>query len=574
MIWSCFYPYLDAGVFIHLDLFFAERVLSNESVVKEEHMAFLAFLLALSRQGHLAFPLQKLEEILTTLPAKHSYDAQLLAQWVRSGAQSLPKCCEKIILEAEGVFYLQKNWICEENIAFHISRLLRTMPSALPSSSDKNNGLHLNSQQLEAMEHAAQYPLSLLFGGPGTGKTYTAAQLIKAFLALDKEKKMRIIIAAPTGKAVAQLDANVRRILPDESRIRSGTCHALLGLKKDNILENDPTVLFADVILIDECSMIDAALFSRLLASVVEGTRLILIGDPDQLPSVEAGSVFADLVAAVQDGVVIPFTQLKESLRSEREEILCFAEHLRTGQSDKAIEMLSDHQSDAIKWKELDLKDNSRQDVYPHLWKTYRDRFPSFSVQEPSGNDLMQIMDSFRLLSCMRQGHFGVDAINHFFAEQFFKEAVINSWWAIPVLILRNDYGLQLYNGDTGVLIRRVTQSFSLKDMAQEDYALFPDRKLKNGFRHSPALALPSFELSYCLSVHKSQGSEYDEVFILIPQGADVFGREILYTAATRSKRVITCAGSLDVIEKVIQNSARKISGLSARLKEKINKRA
>lgn len=155
-----------------------------------------------------------------------------------------------------------------------------------------------------------------------------------------------------------------------------------------------------------------------------------------------------------------------------------------------------------------------------------------------------------------------------FFAEQFFKNAKDNHWWALPLLIVRSDYALQLYNGDTGVLVKRISPSLSLNDAAQEDYALFPDRKHKDGYRKISALALPPFEWGYCLSVHKSQGSEYDDVFVLIPPGSEFFGREILYTAATRSKKSLACAGPLDTMEKVIQNSSRKISGLSARLKE------
>ncbi len=554
--------YLDAGVFIPLDLFFAERVLCEENAMKEEHIAFLALLLALSRQGHLAFPLERTEEILQMLTVKYPCDISALAQKIRIGAASLPtQRIAKLVYESHGVFYLQKNWVCEEQIAFQISRLLDTnlAPISLPLSLD-----NLNSEQRAAIQNAAEHPLTLLFGGPGTGKTYTAAQLIQAFLSQDVERKMRIVVAAPTGKAVAQLDAYLRRMLIDENRIRSGTCHALLGLKKDNAFEKEPTVLFADVILVDECSMIDAPLFSRLLASVLEGTRLILIGDPDQLPSVEAGSIFADLVSAAQERAIIPFAELKKSLRSERSEILCFAEYVRSGQSDKAKEMLS---SGAVQHADLDLKDSCPGNVHLHLWRIFKKRFPSFFSFEPSAADLMNDIELFRLLSCMRQGPFGVDAINRFFAEQFLEEAIGQRWWAIPILIVRNDYGLQLYNGDAGVLIRRVASSLSLGGMTQEDYALFPDRAHKDGFRKIPALALPSFEWGYCLSVHKSQGSEYDEVFVLIPEGSDVFGREILYTAATRARRAITCAGALDTIEKVIQNSARKISGLSARLK-------
>jgi len=554
--------YLDAGLFIPLDLYFAQRVLSTEMKIKEEHTVFLAFLFALSRQGHLAFPLERIKEIMGMLPSKRPFDAEELMHKVQEGAKALPTCCEGLVYENNGVYYLQKNWACEQDILCHILRLLHSSPMPIPSDAVD---MQLNCAQRAAIEKAKQYPISLLFGGPGTGKTYTAAQLIRGFLTADEKKQMRVVVAAPTGKAVAQLDMYLKRLLGDEERIRSGTCHALLNLKKDPSLEHDSSPLFADIILVDECSMIDAPLFSRLLASIMEGSRVILIGDPDQLPSVEAGSIFADLVAAAQAGFALPATQLTECLRSERKEILYFSECVRTAQCAQAVALL---QGEGIARVPLDLLESNRQQVYSYLFHVYKEHFISFFTDEPNASDLLRKLDSFRLLSCMRQGDFGVDAINHFFIEQFSKEAPRNEWWAIPLLITRSDYALQLYNGDTGILIRRTSSSLTL---TQEDYAYFPDRASQEGLRKIPALALPSFEWGYCLSVHKSQGSEYEEVFILIPQGSEVFGREVLYTAATRAKRAITCAGSLEVIEKVIQNSARKISGLSARLKEKVS---
>ena len=546
---SFLFPYLDAGLLIPLDLYFAERVLRTEKNIKEEHSAFLAFLFALSRQGHLAFPLNRIKEMIGILPSKRPFDAEELMHKVQEGAKTLPASCKGLIYEDREVYYLQKNWACEQDIIHHMLRLLGSSPLPLPSDVI---AIKLNNAQNAAIEKAKQYPISLLFGGPGTGKTYTAAQLIRGFLIADEEKQMRVVVAAPTGKAVAQLNAYLKRLLGDDDRIRSGTCHALLHLKTDPSLEHDSSPLFADIILVDECSMIDAPLFSRLLASIMEGSRLILIGDPDQLPSVEAGSIFADLVAAAQAGFALPATQLTECLRSERKEILHFSECVRTAQCAQAIKHLLG--KDVVR-APLDLLDSNRLSVYSYLFHVYKERFSSFFAQEPHAEDLLIKLDSFRLLSCMRQGDFGVDAINHFFVEQFTIEAPRNAWWAIPILITRSDYALQLYNGDTGILLRRTGSSLAL---TQEDYAYFPARTSEEGLRKIPALALPSFEWGYCLSVHKSQGSEYEEVLILIPQGSEVFGREILYTAATRAKRAITCAGSLEVIEKVIQNSVER----------------
>lgn len=605
MNWPSLLPYVDAGILLPLDLYCAERILSQETEVKEEEIALCAVLLALSRQGHLALSLDKMEEILTHLSAKPSCDMQRLASMVRCVPMARLASFKKCIKQENGHLYLQKSWEIERQIAHHLLRLLRSTPLACAPVISSEKGMIET-----AIARAMASPVSLLFGGPGTGKTYTAARLIQAFLSLDVQRSMRIVIAAPTGKAVTQLNAYVRQILPGDQRIRSGTCHALLGLKKEKKSEG-PKALLADVILIDECSMIDAPLFAHLLAAVLEGSRLILIGDPDQLPSVEAGSIFADLVTAAQEtGSIVPYTHLKQSVRVDRQDILSFADEIRRGESTQAITRLKAHSNITYgkeltnaKWNEapshnmyvedepsmetspktdlshrfgiqwIELAEQNRISVYTFLLKLYKDRFPGYFLEKPQGVDLMDKLEKFRLLSCMRKGCFGVDAINDFFFEQFINNVKGYHWWAIPILITQNDYALQLYNGDSGFLVRRVSDLMSLKNVTPEDYAVFYDRlQGQESFRTIPALALPAFELSYCLSVHKSQGSEYDEALILIPQGSEIFGREILYTAITRSKRSIICAGSLETIERLIQNSARKISGLSARLQIEFNR--
>jgi exodeoxyribonuclease V alpha subunit len=507
-------PYLDAGLLLPLDLLFAERVLGGTT--PENALAFLACLCAFSRQGHLAL---RIEEI--PFPQ--------LAEEVRTGARALPERCKPFVREMDGIFYLEKNWICEESIATDVLRLLRTPVSEIAVAD-----CSVNSEQKQAICNALRYPLSILSGGPGTGKTYTAARLIQAFLESMPDPSVRVLIAAPTGKAAAHLEAHVRRLLPSETRIQSGTCHRLLQLTQERFTPREP--LQADLILIDECSMIDAALFSQLLGAVLPASRLVLIGDPDQLPAVDAGSVFADLV---QSGVC-PCVQLTKTLRSDREDILQFAHAIRTGDT-ALVEELLRHK---VQWTE-ELNCNQH----------FQERFSLFFEEEPDPEALLSGLDRCRLLSCMRQGPFGVDALNAHFKEELSKMASQHRYWAIPILIKKNAHSTGLYNGDTGFLVK-----------CAQDYALFPDRA--GSFRRIPALALPAYEWGYCLSVHKSQGSEYEEVVVLIPPGSEVFGREVLYTAATRCRRALTCAGSLGVIQKTVQNSARKISGLSARLKK------
>jgi exodeoxyribonuclease V alpha subunit len=165
----------------------------------------------------------------------------------------------------------------------------------------------------------------------------------------------------------------------------------------------------------------------------------------------------------------------------------------------------------------------------------------------------------------MRQGPLGVDAVNGYFLNQYIQTISHGTWWVAPLMITRNDPELQLFNGDLGFVVRKVGPGFSLRQFHLEDYALFPESA--NGFKQISALALNAFEYSYCLSVHKSQGSEYDETFILVPEGSELFGREVLYTAITRARHKVCLAGSQLTLSRLISLSSRKTSGISYRLK-------
>jgi exodeoxyribonuclease V alpha subunit len=424
----------------------------------------------------------------------------------------------------------------------------------------------LNAAQREAVEKGMRHSLSFLTGGPGTGKTFTAIELLKACLSSlppDQRRHFRIVLTAPTGKAVAQLEGNLRRAIGQEAQVRSATLHAILGIRP-YANEEEIQPLFADLIIVDECSMIDAKIFSRLLACVQSGSRLILIGDKDQLPPVEAGSVFADLL----DSGVFLVTQLSECLRSDRLEILSLAKYIREGNAEEALAFLS--ASGDIEWVDLEEGKQSVSQIYAYLWKRCKNQFPSTFLEKPAPEQILGMLGTFSILSCTRQGPLGVDAVNQYFLNQYLKDAVQGAWWVAPFMITRNDHELQLFNGDLGVIIRRVGPEFSLKQFHSDDYALFHDRQ--GGFRQISALALCAFEYSYCLSVHKSQGSEYDQALVLIPEGSEQFGREVLYTAVTRAKSKVSLAGSQAVIRQLIAASSRKISGLIYRTRFKMGK--
>ena len=618
--WPMLNRCLEQGSLTFIDCAFAESALKKINGEKQEHAALLAVLFALSRQGHMALDISH-DGLQFALQLLGFEDRASIAQLIALGATSFPpegisegvvkihfplyersfrrlqnnrprqylrpdidhrpiilnplenlshlegkqflntlsdnECPRAWICRLGNYHYLQKNWVYESEILKSLLHLSEHPPAIALSSVECDP--RMNTAQRQAIELSLKNSLTLITGGPGTGKTFTAAELVKVCLTScpgDQRSSFRILLTAPTGKAIAQLEGNLRRAVKEEAKVRAGTLHAILGIKAHAYEEEDITPLFADLIIVDECSMIDAKIFSRLLRSVRNGTRLVLIGDKDQLPPVEAGSIFADLL----DSGRFPGVHLVECLRSDRSEILALAQAVKEGQADAALQMLVNPQAIDVSWSDL----NASTQQCEMLWDRYGDRYSASYKEKPLPEELLGGLGKFSLLSCMRQGPLGVDAVNRYFLHQSMRRVSQDTWWVAPIMITRNDHALELYNGDVGFLVRKVTSDFSLRLFYIDDYALFSDRK--GGYRQITALALNAYEYSYCISVHKSQGSEYDEAVVLMPEGSELFGREVLYTAITRARRKVIVAANQELLRKAIAFSSRKISGLGVRL--------
>lgn len=424
----------------------------------EEEKAYLTALMLASREGHLCLDLSTSDER------------------VRTGAE---RFSSPYVHRFESLCYLKRNWVYESRILEHVRRLLGEGPPLFYYSEE------LNRQQQEAVVSALGHNLSIITGGPGTGKTFIAKHLVKAM-----GPNARVFLAAPTGKAAARLQqAN--------PSVSCGTVHALLGIRSERDFLREGSFISSDLIIVDECSMIDVKLLSYFLASVHHGTKVVLMGDSDQLPPVESGSVFADLID------IVPTARLTDSLRSDRKEILDLAAAVKEGKWSGAIFPLKE------------------------IWS------------EIAG----QSWEKTRILSCVREGPWGVNTLN----QAIFDE-MKGQGRPVPIMVTRTDYDLGLYNGETGWL--------------EGKEAFFPEKE-------KIALAsLSAYEYAYCLSVHKSQGSEFDSVLLAVPPGSEVFGREMLYTAATRAKNSIKIFSDAETIQKTLQRISRKISGLRARFKK------
>lgn len=548
--WPLLESLLQQRVFCYLDLYFAKKILPYGP---EDRALLLSTLFCISRQGHLALDLSNMHQQLHAIGVVNtSHICELISSAVTTFPDTLidrnGHDINKLLCLDGNYLYLQKYRVQENLVLSSLLYLLENKKSLYEPPKQLTDGLNL--EQKQAVTLALTHSFSLITGGPGTGKTFTAAQII---LQACAQKNSRILLTAPTGKAVAQLENSLQKILPSLSW-QSGTLHAIL-----NKAQRQNIPLLADLILIDESSMIDASLFAKLFPLVRTDSHLILIGDQNQLPPVESGSIFADLVE-IAPLLQIPLTELKKVLRSDSAILLQFSQAICRSDTKKATQLL---QEQKIQW--IDLSDAL---PYEKIWELCQKKIPPYSSStSPNPHQLIPYIDCFRLLSCMRQGPLGVNALNQFLLKKTFESTPLENLWVFPILIQRNSPDQDLYNGDSGILVRRKTTSVIDKQLAPTDYALFYNRQNKQEYRKIDALALPSFEAGYCLSVHKSQGSECDEIVIVLPAGSSIFGREVLYTAVTRARKEICLITSMQTLTETLNHSSYKVSGLKARVK-------
>jgi len=412
-------------------------------------------------------------------------------------------------------------------------------------------------EQAEAIKIALKSSLTLITGGPGTGKTYTAGILLRIFWDSLPEKlrsNLKIVLAAPTGKAAANLEKSIQHHgVEGFPSLKAQTLHQLLGIRKNTVHREIP-ILTADLIIVDESSMIDIRMMGQLFSALKPGSRLILLGDKNQLPSIEAGSLFADLInyfSFVQSHVA----ELKTCLRAEFRSIIELADLIKVGNDTEVIKLLKSDQ-EGIKFVELD-SERTIQEQQKKLLNYAVAKFPLIKKLPDNPLDLLKQFSQFRILTPVRKGGFGVEALNALILQAMQAKSK-NGCFIAPIMVTQNNYKLGLFNGEVGLIVKE-------KDA---EFALFPSREPGKDYYRIPAILMPPFEYAYCLSVHKSQGSEFDHVVLLLPEDIQTFGREALYTGVTRAKRQLEIWGNPHVLSQMIGSASVRQSGIVERLKD------
>ena len=461
-----------------------------------------------------------------------------------------------LVLE-QNRLYLQRYWYYEDRLTQQIKTIASQKAEFKNIENDLNDYFPTitgDDWQREAARKAVQHSFCIITGGPGTGKTTTVVKIL-ALLQNLAPNPLQIALAAPTGKAAMRLQESIgnnKKNLSCSDELKNlipenvSTLHRLLGAKANSpyFKHNASHPLIDDVIVVDEASMVDLALMSKLLDALKPTARLILLGDKDQLASVESGAVLADLTYALPSHTV----ELKTAFR--------FAEHI------KQLAVAVNEQNPETAWQQLIAGDDNiallDEDLIAYIAVQQTDYLQL--IQDGADfNIIYNAFNRFQVLCANREGKNSVVDINSRVEQklaQLGKIQIAGLWYVgRPVMVTQNNPLLHLYNGDIGLCLPdsngRLLVFFPRPDGSVASY--LPSR-------------ITQCEIVFAMTIHKSQGSEFDEVLIVLPEQINsVLTKELLYTAITRAKQKVKLVANKDIFTATVQQKISRVTGLVAK---------
>ena len=550
-------------------------------------------------------------DVCVALPAITSTDASKiggpdvppLKNWVRklraSGVVGGPGEFTPLILDKADRLYLQRYWKYEDDLGRNLQARLRDNPmrdfnrTELAKNLEKLFPAQSDLQKVAAFVAATSH-LCVISGAPGTGKTRTIVLICALLIALAGKRELNFALAAPTGKAAARLKETIAQTrfslrLPDEIKLPAdaSTIQRLLGAKGDSphFRHDAKNPLLADVVIVDEASMIDLALLAKLFDAVRPDARVILVGDKDQLASVEAGSAFRDICTSglepgtsaslaeafakctgeelegtsASEAPIHPVVvELRRNYRFTPETgIAELSSAVNQGDSEGAIAVLKS--SGRIRWRPTPLVKNFERELRERVLP----RFEKFLTLTDPADALNQLAE-FAVLCALRRGPFGAETVNGLLERMLWDIGRVEGdgryHGGEPVIIVRNDYNVGLFNGDLGIV---------LPDATSGELRVFFRGEDSDVLNFAPG-RLPAHQPAFALTVHKSQGSEFRDALVILPErDAPVLTRELLYTGVTRVRETVEVWATEHILRQTIERKIERSSGLRDRLWKK-----
>ncbi len=508
-----------------------------------------------------------------------------------------PGDTKPLILDGERL-YLHKFWHFETTL--HEAVAKRLQPRSEPATQDSkavlarlfpNTGGGVVDWQKVAAAATLTRGLTVISGGPGTGKTTTVVKILALLLELDPDLHLKL--AAPTGKAAARLGDAIRlhkQELSAREEIKAAipeqaaTIHRLLGYNGRRFRHHRSNPIILDCLILDEASMVDLPLMARLFEALPIGARVILLGDRDQLASVEAGSVLGDLTGhgrplfyspsqaqtlsaltglspqclpadpktpAIADAIALLRTSYRFTGHSG---IGNLAKAVNEGKASRALDICRGFEFEEVAWIE-----GGENAVHPDALRWAAEHY----AQYLRANDIRDAFTAFeraRVLCAMHNGPFGTVEFNRLVEQTLCGEAPSSDGEAFhgkPIMITVNDYDADLFNGDIGLLWR------SPQGELRAFFKMSEDR-----VRDIPIRSLPDHVAAWALTVHKSQGSEFAHVLLVLPTDTDnkMLNRELIYTGITRAGRTITIHAGPQSLTRGVARRVKRSSGLAEKL--------
>ncbi|WP_392561798.1 exodeoxyribonuclease V subunit alpha [Orbus sturtevantii] len=602
----------------HLALFFSRRTNLTDPLQQARFAFLVAWLSVEVRAGHVCvnlaeitrinleyrFGVERVDTLYADLGEPKLDDWLAVCDLVGQDMVSHGEILSPFILN-NNLLYFQRMWQHEKHVADYFNHTVchdkptdvaaRWLQTLFPINHD-NNGI---DWQKVATASAITQRVAIISGGPGTGKTTTISKILATLVGLHQQQfqsNLRVVAAAPTGKAAARLTESLSAAvatLPIADAIKQAipteavTLHRLLGARLDSnkFAYHQGNQLSVDVLLIDEASMVDLPMMSSVIAALPRQARLILLGDKEQLSSVEAGAVFGDLCQLLEHGyseqhveIIKQLTGYQLTAKNDQPSIadsICLLQRsyrfasqsgigilanlIKLGHSQEAIRLFNDEQYQDIAFYAVNSSEQYQQAI-ENCVNHYQFYLHSIASNRSDIERILSSFTRFRLLCALREGPFGVRGLNQIIENKLLENGSISlrkhDEWYIgrPVMILKNSFSLGLFNGDIGIALPAADDNNKLKI-----YFLLPNGDIKGV---SP-FRLPEYETAYAMTIHKSQGSEFEHVAVILPnEYSPLLTRSLLYTAVTRAKQTIAVYSSKTMLIKTINSKINRQSGL------------